>query len=234
MFYELRIYTPAAGRLDDLVTRIGADMVPFFERHGFAPRIGQWTAAAGETMTAFVWLLQWLSMDQRTAAFAGLGGDAEWQALRERTNGPGEMVKRYDIRFLAPAKAWLRQPEERQRPASHGRLVDLRVHPIAVGRTGAADTVLADVDLPALAACGASPIGVFDNIAGGPATPGVTMLLGWPGFEERQQGLAEYARRPDVVAARRSERERWAGEHVVGDGSSVLLEPTRFASSSHS
>ena len=234
MFYELRIYTPAAGRLDDLVTRIGWDMVPFFERHGFAPRLGQWTVVAGETMAAFVWLLQWLSMDQRTAAFAGLGGDAEWQALRVRTNGTGEMVKRYEIRFLAPAKAWLQQPEERQRPASHGRLVDLRVHPIAVGRTGAADTVLAEVDLPALAACGASPIGVFDNIAGGPATPGVTMLLGWPGYDERQQGLAQYARRADVVAARRSERERWAGEHVVGDGSSVLLEPTRFASPSHS
>ena len=234
MFYELRIYTPVAGRLDDLVTRIGWDMVPFFERHGFAPRLGQWTVVAGETMAAFVWLLRWPSLDQRAAAFAGLGGDAEWQTLRVRTNGTGEMVKRYDIRFLAPAKAWLRQPEERHWPASHGRLVDLRVHSIAVGRTGAADTVLAEVDLPALAACGASPIGVFDNIAGGPATPGVTMLLGWPGYDERQQGLAQYARRPDVVAARRSERERWAGEHVVGDGSSVLLEPTRFASPSHS
>ena len=234
MFYELRIYTPTAGRLDDLVIRIGRDMVPFFERHGFAPRLGQWTAVTGETMAVFVWLLRWPSMDQRAAAFASLGEDAEWQALRVRTNGSAEMVKRYDIRFLAPAKAWLRQPEVRQRPASHGRLVDLRVHSIAVGRTGPADTVLADVDLPALAACGASPIGVFDNIAGGPATPGVTMLLGWPGYDERQQGLAEYARRPDVVAARRSERERWAGEHVVGDGSSVLLEPTRFASPSHS
>ncbi|MCC7327164.1 MAG: NIPSNAP family protein [Burkholderiales bacterium] len=233
MFYELRIYTPAAGRLDDLVKRVGSDMVPFFERHGFAPRLGQWTAVAGETMAAFVWLLRWPSMDQRAAAFADLGADAEWQALRVRTNGAGEMVKRYDLRFLAPAKAWLGAHQERQPPASHCPLVELRVHPIAVGRTDAANTVLADVDLPALVACGASPIGAFDNIAGGPATPGVTMLLGWSGYGEREQRLAEYARRPDVVAARLRERERWAGEHVVGDGSSMLLLPTRFSAAAN-
>ncbi len=233
MFHELRIYTPAAGRLDDLVTRIGSDMVPFFERHRFSPRLGQWVAVAGRATPAFVWLLQWSSMEERAQAFAGLGADPEWQAVRARTNGPGEMVTRYDLRFLAAADAWLRQPAERRTGGPH-ELVEIRVHPIAVGRTGAADKALAEVDLPALAACGASLLGVFDNIAGGPATPGVTMLLGWSDFEHRRQGLALYEQRPGVVEARRGERAQWNGEHALGDGSSMLLIPTRFASVPHS
>lgn len=232
MFHELRIYIPSPGRLDDLVARIGSDMTPFFERHGFPPRLGQWTAAAGEMTTVFVWLLQWQDLAHRAAAFAGLGADAEWNALRIRTNGAGEMVRRYDIRFLMPAKAWLKQSSAQHQPGGRCGLAELRVHPIAVGRTGLADEVLASIDLPALAACGASLIGVFDNIAGGPATPGVTMLLGWSDYEQRQRTLAAYGQRPEVIAARRSERERWAGEHVLGDGSSMLLEPTRFDAAS--
>jgi NIPSNAP protein len=228
MFHELRLYTPSPGRLDDLVARIGFDMVPYFERHGFSRRLGQWTAVAGETTPVFVWLLQWQDMAERASAFAGLGADADWNALRTRTNGPGEMVKRYDIRFLAPAKAWLKQTSAEREPGGHRGLVELRVHPIAVGRTGPAGDVLATVDLPALAACGASLSGVFDNIAGGPATPGVTMLLGWSDYEQRCRALAAYRERPEVVAARRREREKWAGEHLLGDGGSMLLEPTRF------
>ena len=229
MFHELRIYTPAAGRLDDLVTRIGSDMVPFFERHRFAPRLGQWTVVAGHPTPGFVWLLRWSSMEERAQAFAGLATDAEWQALRARTNGPGEMVTRYDLRFLAAADAWLPQPLERRTGGSR-ELVEVRVQPIAVGRTGAAHEALAELDLPALAGCGASLIGVFDNIAGGPATPGVTMLLGWSDFEQRRQGLSRYEQRPGVVEARRAERARWNGEHALGEGSAMLLVPTRFAS----
>jgi len=228
MFHELRIYTPSPGRLDDLVTRIGSDMVPFFERHGFSPRLGQWTAVAGETTPVFVWLLQWQDMAQRAFAFAGLAADAEWNTLRKQTNGLSEVVKRYDIRFLTPAKAWLKQSSAQREPGGYRGLVELRVHPIAVGRGGPADDALATVDLPALAACGASLIGVFDNIVGGPATPGVTMLLAWSDYEQRRRALAAYWERPGVVAARRREREKWAGEHLLGDGSSMLLEPTRF------
>jgi hypothetical protein len=119
MFHELRLYTPSPGRLDDLVARIGFDMVPYFERHGFSRRLGQWTAVAGETTPVFVWLLQWQDMAERASAFAGLGADADWNALRTRTNGPGEMVKRYDIRFLAPAKAWLKQTSAEREPGGH-------------------------------------------------------------------------------------------------------------------
>ena len=226
MFYELRIYHPAPGRLGDLVERIGSVMPPFFERHGFSPRLGQWTSIAGAPAPVCAWLLRWPYLAQRAAAFAGLGADPQWNALRAQTNGPDEMVRRYDLRFLTPAQAWLSFNAGRPAASPCG-LYELRVLPIAVGRTRQADDVLAKVDLPALAACGTTVAGVFDNVAGG-ATPGVTLLLGWPDFAHRREALAAYERMPDVVQARRREREQWAGEHVLGEASSMLLEPTRY------
>ena len=223
MFHELRIYHPAPGRLGDLVERIGAVMPPFFARHGFAPRLGQWTGVAGAPTQVFAWLLQWPDLERRAAAFSALGADDEWNAVRVRTNGPGEMVRRYDLRFLAPSPA---ATPISATPGSVAGLYELRVLPIAVGRTRHAAQALATIDLPALAATGTTIAGVFDNIAGG-VTPGVTLLLGWPDFAHRHEALAAYERRPEVGQARRGEREQWAGDHVLGEATSLLLEPTR-------
>jgi hypothetical protein len=225
MLHELRIYHPMPGRLDDLVERIGAVMPPFFERHGFAPRLGQWTSIAGSSAPVFAWLLRWPSLEARMAAFAALGADGEWNALRLRTNGPGEMVRRYDLRLLSPSRAGVSVGAGRGGPACG--LYEVRTLPVAVGRARAVEDALVAVELPALIATGTTVAGVFDNIFGG-ATPGVTLLLGWPDFEHRRQALAAYECRPEVVQARRSERQRWAGEHLLGEAGSLLLEPTRY------
>lgn len=224
MLCELRIYHPMPGRLDDLVERIGAVMPPFFERHGFAPRLGQWRGVAGSPAPVFAWMLRWPSLEARMAAFAALGADAEWNALRLRTNGPGEMVRRYDLRLLAPSRAGASLGPE---PVPACGLYEVRTLPVPVGRTGAAEEALTTIDLPALAATGTTVAGVFDNVFGG-ATPGVTLLLGWPDFERRREALAAFERRPEVLQARHNEGERWAGEHVFGEAGSLLLEPTRY------
>lgn len=225
MLCELRIYHPMPGRLGDLVERIGAVMPPFFKRHGFAPRLGQWTGVAGSPTPVFAWLLRWPSLEARMAAFAALGADVEWNALRLRTNGPGDMVRRYDLRLLSASGLAASAGTPLRGPACG--LYELRTLPVAVGRTGAAQAALAAVDLPALAATGTTVAGVFDNIFGG-TTPGATLLLGWPDFEHRRQALAAYERRPEVMQARASEREQWAGEHLLGEGGNLLLEPTRY------
>lgn len=222
MLCELRIYHPMPGRLDDLVQRIGTVMPPFFERHGFAPRLGLWTGVAGSPAPVFAWMLRWPNLETRMAAFAALGADAEWNAVRLRTNGPGEMVRRYDLRLLAPSRAAASLCPELRVPACG--LYEVRTLEVAVGRTRAVEEVLAAVDLPALAATGTVVAGVFDNIFGG-VTPGVTLLLGWPDFARRREALAACERRPEVSQARCSERERWAGEHLFGEASSLLLEP---------
>jgi len=225
MLYELRMYHPAPGRLEDLVERIGSVMAPYFERHDFPPRLGMWTAVAGTPIPLFAWLLKWRDFAHRAAAFASLSVDQEWNAVRIKTNGDSEMVRRYDLRFLTPSEAWLPLAPV---STSSCRLVELRVQAVAVGRTGAASDVLATVDLPALASSGTTVAGVFDNHSG-PATPGITMLLGWSDFDRRRESLAAYEQSSEVVAARLNERDRWAGDHLLAERASLLLEPTRHS-----
>lgn len=210
MFHELRIYKAAPGRLADLVERIGSDMEPFFERHGFPPRLGQWTTTADAPSPRFAWLLAWPDLAERSAAFARLDADADWQALRTQTNGPGEMVLSYDLRFLAPARAWPVRPERDDRSVVPG-LCELRVFPVAVGSTRAAAQVLADVYLPMLAASGTTILGVYDNLCGGLATPGISLLLGWRDAAHRRAVMVD---------------EGNVG-HPLGTAHSLLLEPAR-------
>ena len=133
MFYELRMYHTAPGRLDDLVERIGRVLPPFFDRHGFPPRLGQWTVSAGPAIPMLAWLLCWPGgFDQRTRSFAALGADPEWQAIRQETNGAGEMVRQYDLRFLTPSPAWKRSASSDTLPLQpvESEVFELRVRGI--------------------------------------------------------------------------------------------------------
>ena len=224
MLFEMRIYEAAPGRLPDLVERIGSAMPPFFDRHGFGERLGQWVVTTGAD-PRFAWLVAWPSFESRAAAFAGLGGDSDWNKLRIATNGPGEMVRRYDLRFLSSAAAGREASIEIQR--SQKTLYEWRVHGVQVGRSAAAADALTTIDLPHLSRNGADLIGVFDNLSG-PSVPGVSMLLGWSSYEARQEGLAAYELRPEVMARRAEERRLLAGEHALGSLETTLLKPTLY------
>jgi hypothetical protein len=227
MFYELRMYHAVPGRLDELVERIGKVLPPFFERHGFPPRLGQWTVSAGPSMPMLVWLLCWPEgFGQRSASFAGLGADPEWQAIRQETNGPGEMVRKYDLRILTPALAWVRPAATDGLPPEPVRaeLFELRVYDVPVGSLAAANEILTTSHLPSLVACGATILGVFENQTG-PSTPGITMLLGWSNFEERRKGLRRFESVPEDHSTEAS--------NVLGSSACVLLEASPFGRPNH-
>lgn len=234
MLYELRMYHAAPGRLDDLVERIGRVLPPFFDRHGFAPRLGQWTVSAGPVMPMLAWLLCWPGgFDQRTRSFAALGTDPEWQAIRQETNGAGEMVRQYDLRFLTPSPAW-------KRPAAGGdslplrpveaEVFELRVHAVPVGSIGAASEILVTSYLPSVTESGATILGVFENQTG-PSTPGVTILLGWRSFEERRKGLGSFEALPSITSHRPP--GILGSSEALGPCACTLLEPTPYGRPNH-
>ncbi|WP_373696759.1 NIPSNAP family protein [Microvirga yunnanensis] len=222
MFYELRMYHAVPGRLEELVERIGRVLPPFFERHGFPPRLGQWTVSAGPSVPMFVWLLRWPGgFEQRTRCFAGLGADQEWQAIRQRTNGTSEMVLRYDLRFLTASTIWPQlDVDEAALPEPVGAgLFELRIHEVPVGSLGTANEILARSYLPAAAAVGATILGLFENQTG-PANPGLTMLLGWRSYDDRRSGLRQLGTMPDLRTS--------DAIQVLGPAASILLESTPY------
>jgi hypothetical protein len=225
--YELRLYHAVPGRLDELVERIGRVLPPFFDRHGFPPRLGQWTVSAGPALPMFVWLLRWPGgFDERTAAFAALSSDQEWQSVRQRTNGTGEMVRKYDFRFLLPSPTWspLTDPHGSPSEPMSEEIFEFREHSVPVGALGATTEALAETCLPALADDGAKVLGVFDNQSG-PSTPGVSILLAWNTYAERRDSLRRCASTFGGT--------RGGALDVLGPASCMLLEATPHGRPNH-
>jgi hypothetical protein len=107
VLYELRQYRVASGRNEDEIARALTCILPrerggmgLFARYEIPEPVGVWRALAGPSMPCVVFLYRWESARQRAHAFGDFYNDAEWQALRARTNGEGEIVDRMDDLLL--------------------------------------------------------------------------------------------------------------------------------------
>ena len=227
MFYELRLYHANMGRIDDVAARMDALLPPIFDKHGFHQPLGQWRATAGAVLPMYIWMLGWDSWEQRNKAFAGIYGDSEWDKVRSQTNGPSEMVLRFNIQFMNPAPAQ-KAVEELfgDREGEVGGLHDLMVQEAYPGMLGKANQALIDVDLPAIKECGGHVLGVF-NTESGLITPGLTWFVAWDNYEARQEGWKRYHAMESVQRQREKERSE-LNTHYMAHYTNYLLEPTEF------
>lgn len=227
MLYELRLYHAVPGRLDDVAARMRDDIPALFDTHGFPRPGGGWTVSSGRGMPMYVYLLKWPDTAVRAKAFASLYTDAAWAKLRDRTNGPREMVLKYEVLFMQAAPAWeaARQlHSDRDGPADG--VHELSIIDLLPGQTGAANTALSQTDLPALRDAGCTTLGVFDLIAGAPM-PSLVMLTRWDSEAARKEGLRRYEQTDAVMSARTDEADRLKA-HLLGRRDTWLLEPTAF------
>jgi hypothetical protein len=107
VLYELRQYRVASGRNEDEIARALACILPrerggmgLFARYEIPEPVGLWRALAGPSLPCVVFLYRWEGARQRAHAFGDFYNDAEWQELRARTNGAGEIVERMDDLLL--------------------------------------------------------------------------------------------------------------------------------------
>jgi hypothetical protein len=107
VLYELRQYRVASGRNEDEIARALACILPrdrggmgLFARYEIPEPIGVWRALAGPSLPCVVFLYCWETARQRAHAFGDFYNDVEWQELRARTNGEGEIVDRMDDLLL--------------------------------------------------------------------------------------------------------------------------------------
>jgi hypothetical protein len=231
MLYELRMYRTAPGRVHDVANRMRDLVPPLFRKHGFPVPHAEWIVSAGAHMPMYVWLLSWPDSTQRAQAFSSLYADQEWAELRRQTNGPREMVLKYDIYLMHGAPAWdAAKTLHADRSGPAAGLHELRIYELYPGRGSQANRTLTEVDLPALKKAGGTTLGVFD-IQSGPALPAFAHFLQWENYEARRTGITAYEHDPSVVSARKAEVEELK-THVLGQHSTWLLEPTDFRTAS--
>ncbi len=227
MYFELRMYQSAQGRLGDIVSRMQNLLPQMLRKHQFPWPVGQWVCVAGPNMPLYIWMLQWEDLDHRSNCFGGLYSDPEWDKIRISTNGIRDTVVEQRIVMLRhlPCHDSLNQL------ANHGvaqgnRLHELRFQRLQYGMLGKANQQMKEIDYPTLDHCGASILGAFEIISGAPV-PSIASFMSWPNFESRQEALKQFETDQRVVAARKKEVEE-INNHYLQEFDCYLLEPMQF------
>ena len=102
MMIEMRVYECAPGRLSALQERFENHTLEFFKKHGIEP-IGLWGTLVGGNNHELTYMLKWKDMADRELKWNALQADAEWVAVRTKSEAEKPIVARVTNQFLAPA-----------------------------------------------------------------------------------------------------------------------------------
>ena len=205
MLHELRTYQAGGGRMAEMEKAMASDCTAIFQRAKVPRPLGAWHAIAGPRLPAFVWILGWHSLDERNAAWAAFGADAEWQKLRREAHAKTELTARVDTQFMV---AWpdpaLPADAELSPPGGVCQLVLQRVH---TGQGGAARQAILAADRDALEEAGGKLVAAFDMMSG-EDLPVIAAIVRWADAAACVAGMSAYDAHPKVRAARAAEREK--------------------------
>jgi len=219
MLYELRTYQAGGGRMAEMEKLMASDCTAVLQRAKVPRPLGAWHALAGPRLPAFVWILAWSSLEQRNAAWASFGADAEWQQLRRAAHERTELTARVDTQFMG---AWpepaLSADADLAQPAGIYQLLLLRVH---TGQGGAARQAFLAADRPAIEEAGGKIEAAFDLLSG-EDLPVIAVVVRWADAAACATGMSSYDSHPKVRAARVAEREK-LGFDLFGPSDRYLM-----------
>ena len=98
--YELRIYHVVPGKLDSLVARFRDHTDALFRKHGMKS-VAYWTAEDEPVKSStFFYILEHPSREAATANWKAFQDDAEWKAVKVKSEENGKLVEKIDSTFL--------------------------------------------------------------------------------------------------------------------------------------
>jgi len=100
--FELRTYTAAEGKLDELNARFRDHTMRLFEKHGMT-NVGYWVPMdePGSNNT-LVYLLAHDSREAAKESFAAFRKDPEWQKARDASEANGKLAEKVVSVFVTP------------------------------------------------------------------------------------------------------------------------------------
>ena len=225
MLYELRTYQAGGGRMAEMETLMARRCTAVMQRAKVPRPLAAWHAIAGPRLPAFVWILGWESLDQRNAAWAAFGGDAEWQKLRAEAHRDTELTVRVDTQFMA---AWPDPalPGDLASPGAVDQLLLLRVH---TGQGGAARQAFLGADRPAIEEAGGKVVAAFDLLSG-EDLPVVAVVVRWADAAACARGMSAVDSSAKVRGARAAERAKLGFDLFNSVDRYLLLGSPRFGS----
>lgn len=127
--YELRVYTAAPGKLDELHARFRDHTVKFFKKHGLT-NVGYWVPVDNKENKLY-YIIAAPSREARDQSFKELGADPDFQAAFKASEANGKLVDKIDSTFLSATDySAVVKPSSTRSP----RVFELRTYHTAPGK----------------------------------------------------------------------------------------------------
>ena len=98
--YELRVYTAAEGKLQELLKRFREHTRKLFEKHGMK-NVAYWTATdEPKKANTLIYILKSPSREAHTASWKAFQDDPEWQKVKAESEANGKLVEKVDSTFM--------------------------------------------------------------------------------------------------------------------------------------
>lgn len=224
--YELRTYTAAPGRLNDVLARFRDHTIGIFNRHRMTS-VGYWVPQDGKDGAGekLVYLLRHPSREEAVKNWAAFHADPEWLAVSKATDANGKIVAHVESIFLEPADF---SPEVGPGSGPGApRIFELRIYTTPEGKLAELDTRFRSPERSYFVRHGMMEIGYFHPMD--PADGAGHTLVYMLAHASRDAAAASWAgfrADPDWIALKSATEKNGALTTKVV---SIFLTPTEFS-----
>jgi hypothetical protein len=228
--YELRIYTAAPGKLNELLARFRNHTCKLFERHGME-NIGYWVPLDKEQGAddTLIYLLAHKSREAAKESWAAFGKDPDWQAARKKSEENGKLLARPPEAIFLTLTDF--SPPVKTGAGKGSRVFELRDYTTPEGGIAALDARFREHTMKLFAKHGMENLPYFhptDKEKG--AGSRLIYLLAHPSKEAGLAAFKAFREDPAWIAAKEASEKKAGGSLTVKDGvKSTYLRATDFS-----
>jgi hypothetical protein len=224
--YEMRTYTAAPGKLDEMNARFRNHTCRLFEKHGMA-NIGYWMPLDNPE-GKLIYLLAYPSREARDQSWKAFMADPDWQAVFRASEANGKLVAEVESVFLSATDY---SPEIKAVVSSEPRVFELRTYTAATGRRDALNARFRNHTLKLFARHAITNVGYWTPMKDQKgAEDTLIYLLAHKSKEAAAASFKAFGEDPDWVAARKASEEKAGGALTVPNGvKSQFLRATDYS-----
>lgn len=228
--FELRTYTAAPGKLEDLHNRFRNHTLRLFEKHGMQ-NIGYWVPMdkEGKPENKLIFLLAYPHREAREKAWKAFTSDPDWKAAAKASEAAGALVTKAENPYL---KATDYSPKIKPAKASEPRVFELRIYKTPPDRLDDLHARFRDHTIKLFSKHGMTHFGYWtpmDEKHGRDNT--LIYILAHKDREAAAASFAAFRKDPDWLAARKASEEKAGGSLTLATNgvTSIFMTPTDYS-----
>ena len=101
-YFEMRIYTAAEGKFEEMQKRFRDHTCTLFKKHGMEI-VGFWVPTDEKKKDQLVYILAYPDKDAREASWKAFGQDPDWVKAKADSEKNGKLVAKVESVFMKPA-----------------------------------------------------------------------------------------------------------------------------------